>query len=216
MRAKEVIRTAYWLADAQLARLLRHVGPGCRIVVCSDHGAGVVRRDYHVNEILAGAGLTHFDAQGDVQPQASHVAYHPANNGSVWLNDISRPGGLVAADERDAVLDAAERALRAARDPVTGQSPADVMRIGEADRHLFGDLMIRLTPGYDSTSEQGPNGAEFAPGRKAGTHMTPTGESTLRGVLAISDGHHGDLDEGGMAITDVHHLVHRMIAASDG
>ena len=53
----------------------------------------------------------------------------------------------------------------------------------------------------------------IVPGRKAGTHMTPTGESTLRGVLAISAAHQADLDVSEMAITDVHHLVRRMIAA---
>jgi type I phosphodiesterase/nucleotide pyrophosphatase len=212
-RAREVIRTAYRLADAQLARLARLVGPGCTIVVCSDHGAGVVRRDYHVNETLARAGLARFDDEGAIDVRASSVAYHPANNGSVWVNEIGRPGGLVAAAERDSVVAAAEHALRAARDPLTGRPPADVARVGGADRTLLGDLMIRLRPGYDSTWRRAPDRLECVPGRKGGAHTTPTGESTLRGVLAISGGHRDDLDVDEIPITHVHHIVQRTIAA---
>jgi hypothetical protein len=210
--AREVVRRAYGLADEQLGRLLRHVGPGCTVVVCSDHGTAAVTRDYHANQTLVRAGLARFDGQGRIDARASRAAYHPAGNGSVWVNDTGRPAGLVAAEERDAVVDAAERALRTARDPLTGMAPVEVTRVSRTERHLFGDLYVWLRPGYDCTWRPGPKAAEFAPAREAGSHMTPTGESTLRGVLAIRGGRWTERPEGETTVMDVHDLVQGMIS----
>jgi hypothetical protein len=209
--AREVIRRAYALADEQLARLLRHVGPGCTVVVGSDHGAAAVARDFYTNQTLVRAGLARFDAQGRIDAPASQAAYHPAGNGSAWVNDTGRPAGLVAAEERDAIVDAAERALRAARDPLTGRAPVEVTRVGRAERHLFGDLYLWLKPGYDCLWEPGPEAAEFAPARESGSHLTPTGESTLRGMLAIGGDRWTDRPEGEMTVMDVHDLVQGVI-----
>jgi Type I phosphodiesterase / nucleotide pyrophosphatase len=210
--AREVIRRAYALADEQLARLLRHVGPGCAVVVCSDHGAAAVARDFYANQTLVRAGLARFDEQGRIDARASRVAYHPAGNGSVWVNDTGRPAGLVTAEERDAVVDAAERALSAARDPLTGRAPVAVARVSRAERHLFGDLYLWLKPGYDCLWEPGVRAAEFAIARESGSHLTPTGESTLRGVLATGGRRWTDRPEGEMTIMDVHDLVQRLIS----
>jgi hypothetical protein len=210
--AREVTRRAYALADERLAHLLRQVGPGCTVLLCSDHGAAAVERDYFANQTLVRAGLARFDEQGRIDARASRAAYHPAGNGSVWVNDVGRPAGLVAAEERDAVVDAAERALRAARDPLTGRAPVEVTRVGRAERPLFGDLHVWLKPGYDCLWEPGPEAAEFATARESGSHMTPTGESTLRGVLAIGGGRWTDRPEGEMTIMDVNDLVHRVIS----
>ena len=210
--AREVIRRAYALADEQLAHLVRHVGPECTVVVCSDHGAAPVERDFYANQTLVRAGLARFDEQGRIDARASHAAYHPAGNGSVWINDTGRPAGLVAPQERDAIVDAAERALRAARDPLTGGAPVEVTRVSRAGRHLFGDLYLWLRPGYDCVWEPAPDAAEFAPARESGSHMTPTGESTLRGVLAIGGGRSTDRPEGEMTVMDVHDLIQRAIS----
>jgi hypothetical protein len=213
--AGETTRRVYALADAHLARLLRHTGPGCAVVLCSDHGAAGVSHDIHVNEALVAAGLTAFDQHGRIDVARSRVAYHPAGNGSVWVNDAGRAGGLVGPDERDGVVEAAERALRAARDPLTGLSPMDVTRVPRAARPLFGDLLVRGRPGYDPRWERHASGALVAAARKGGTHVTPTGETTLRGVLAAREAGTalGPGPEADLPVMEVHHLVERLVAA---
>jgi predicted AlkP superfamily phosphohydrolase/phosphomutase len=211
--ARSVIRAAYALADDGLSNLLRLIDPSCTVVLCSDHGAGAVTRDYHLNQTLANAGLLRFDENGGIDPQASQAAYHPANNGSVWINDIGRKFGIVLPQERGSVVEAAERALLCARDPMTQKPAIDVARVEEDDRHLFGDLMIRLRPGYDSVWRSHPRGDEFAAARKGGTHMTPTGESTLNGVLAIRrSGLPAQLADGELTLMSVYDLIRRMLS----
>jgi predicted AlkP superfamily phosphohydrolase/phosphomutase len=206
-RMRDVLRRAYRMADQALAGLLREVGPGCTVVVSSDHGAAALRRHYHVNETLARAGLIRFDEHGKIDVPASRVAFHPAADGSVWVNPTGRPGGLVDAASRDAVVDAAERALHAVRDPATGEPPIDVARTDKAVRDHVGDLFVRMKPGYEPSAERDSHGAEFRDAGKGGTHVTPTGEATLSGILAIRNGGPSLRAERGMTLMDVHAVV---------
>lgn len=203
-RAWELLRRAYALVDQHLARLLLRVGQGATVLVCSDHGAAVLRRDYRPNETLAKAGLLRFVGEGRIDVPSSQVAYHPAANGSVWVNAVDRAGGIVPQESRSAVVVAAEAALRAARDPVSGQPPVEVRRVPPAERDLLGDLFVHVRTGYECHPQPGPGGAEFADTPKGGTHTSPTGESTLRGMLAMAErGRPRDLDPG-MTLMDVH------------
>jgi hypothetical protein len=211
--AGEMTRRVYALADAHLAHLLRQIGPGCAVVVCSDHGAATVSHDLHVNEVLVASGLMAFDEHGLIDVPRSRAAYHPAGNGSLWVNDAGRAGGIVAPDERDGVVEAAERALRAVRDPLTGRSPLDVTRVPLAGRPLFGDLLVRPHPGYDPRWERHESGALAAAARKGGTHVTPTGETTLRGVLAARAAGAALGAGPDVPVMEVHHLVERLVAA---
>jgi predicted AlkP superfamily phosphohydrolase/phosphomutase len=213
-RVREVLRSTYALADEQLARFLRHVGPRCKVVVASDHGAAVLRRNFHVNEALARAGLLRFDRQGGIDVRASQAAYHPAGNGSVWINTDDRAGGLVSRRMRRSVADSVERILRDARDPQTGLPPVEVKRLGEAERDKLGDLFLYSIVGYDCRSEPGPDGSEYSKTPKGGTHVTPTGESTLRGVFATNQwGQIRDYDAG-MTLADVHSVVRGLVTCS--
>jgi hypothetical protein len=205
----ELLRRAYRMADEHLARLVARRGPDARVVVSSDHGAAVLRRHYHPNQTLARAGLLRFDERGRVVPAASQVAFHPAANGSVWVNGTDRAGGIVTDDRRGPLLDAAEAALRAARDPATGQPPVAVRRVPAGERDLFGDLYLSVRTGYECDSRAGPGGEELADAAEGGTHVAPTGESTLRGMLATAG---GDATEG-MTLMDVHDLVAGLVEA---
>jgi Type I phosphodiesterase / nucleotide pyrophosphatase len=193
----KVLRRAYGMADEHLARLLVHLEPGARVVVSSDHGASVLRRTYHANETLARAGLLRYDERGGIDVASSRAAYHPAANGTVRVASSDEP-----------VVDAAEAALRAARDPATGRPPIDVRRVPPAERDLLGDLFVSPRTGYECTWRPGPGGADFADSPKGGTHTAPTGESTLRGMLATTAAEAGD----GMTLMDVHALVARMLS----
>jgi predicted AlkP superfamily phosphohydrolase/phosphomutase len=211
-RAREALRRAYGLADRHLARLLTGAGAACAVVVSSDHGAGALRRRCHPNETLARAGLTGLDERGRIDVRASRAAYHPAGNGSVWVNVAGRPGGLVAGESRGAVAEAAERALRAVRDPLTGGAPFDVRRVDEAERDALGDLLLGLRPGYEWTWRQAPDGSELSDTPKGGTHGTPTGESTLRGILAVGDGRVAAGLDGRLTLMDAHAVVRGLAA----
>jgi hypothetical protein len=208
--ARDLLRRAYALADQHLARLLARVGSRCVVVVSSDHGAAVLRRNYHVNESLARADLLGFDVEGRIDVASSQAAYHPAANGSVWVNTVDRTGGLVPPGSRRSVVDAVERAIRAVRDPSTGHPPVEVRRVGEAERGSLGDLWLDTAPGYECRWEAAAQGAEFTETPKGGTHVTPTGESTLRGMLAIGDGCARDLGQE-MSLADVYSLVRALV-----
>lgn len=211
---REVLRSAYAFADEQLSRFLGRVGPRCRIVVASDHGAAVLRRNFHANETLARAGLLRFDGQGRIDARESKAAYHPAGNGSVWINTDDRAGGLVSRHERSSVADAVEHVLRDARDPQTGRPPVEVRRIGEADRYKLGDMFLYSRVGYDCRWEPGPEGSEYSNTPKGGTHVTPTGEPTLRGIFATNDRLDVGHNDAGMTLADVHSAVRGLVTQS--
>jgi predicted AlkP superfamily phosphohydrolase/phosphomutase len=204
----EALRRGYRLADEHLARLLARLAPGARVVVSSDHGAAVLRRLYHPNQTLARAGLLRFDDRGLIDVSSSRVAYHPAGNGSVHVNGVERAHGIVAEASRPAVVDAAEAVLQAVRDPATGQPPIEVRRVPAAERDLLGDLFIGPRPGYECSWRSGPSGDEFEDSPKGGTHLSPTGETSLRGMLATAEGEPGE----GMTLMDVHSLVARLVS----
>jgi hypothetical protein len=208
---RQLLRQAYSLADQHLASLLAHLGAGWAVAVGSDHGAAQLRRNYHPNETLATAGLLRFDARGAVDVRSSRAAYHPAGNGSVWVNRLDRAGGVVGPELESSVIAAAESAFRGARDPETGGPAIDVWRVPEGERDLLGDLFLNLRTGYECYWEPGPSGAEFAAARKGGTHITPTGESTLRGIFTVGKGHWpADLSEPA-SLTDVHAVIERLL-----
>jgi hypothetical protein len=210
-RMRQLLRQAYSLADRHLASLLAHVGPGWAVAVGSDHGAAQLRRNHHPNETLARAGLLRFDARGGIDVRSSRAAYHPAGNGSVWVNRLDRAGGVVAPDLESSCVAAAESALRAARDPETGGPAVGVRRVPEGERDLLGDLFLSMPTGYECSWEPGPSGTQFAAARKGGTHITPTGESTLRGIFTVGKGHWpADLREPA-SLTDVHAVIARVL-----
>lgn len=208
---REVLRSVYAVADQQLSRFLSHVGPRCRIVVASDHGAALLRRNFYVNETLARAGLLLFDRQGRIDVRASKVAYHPAGNGSVWINTDDRPGGLVSRKVRSSVADSVNRLMADARDPETGRPPVEVMRTGEAERYKLGDMFLYPRVGYDCRCEPGPDASEYSETPKGGTHVTPTGESTLRGIFATNERGLTWQYDAGMTLADVHSAVRALV-----
>ena len=106
----------------------------------------------------------------------------------MWVNVRGRRAGVVDAGARDAVVMEAERALPQFRDPLTGHRSFEVTRVREADRGLLGDLPLAHRPGYECRPEAGPGGAEVVDVAKGGTHITPTGESTLSGIVAVGAG----------------------------
>lgn len=179
--ATAVVEAAYRLADRHLARLLARIDESWTVVVTSDHGVSPSLRVFHANEALRAAGLLAFDGRGGIDLARTKAVFHPARNGSVWVNDQERPQGIVPWAERGAVAAAAAQALVRAVDPATGAGPGAVVR---PPASWFGDLFLLAAPGYDVRSEPHPAGEIFDASGKGGVHTTFADVPSLRGVFA--------------------------------
>lgn len=182
------IRSVYERADRHLARILEEFGDDCDCIVSSDHGMVGIRDNVYVNEVLRRAGLLEFDGNGHIDLPRTSALYHPANNGSVWINDESRPCGRVPASKRDQVQRRAEIALRglltdAATGPVfTAIYPLDRPPIPKWPRAL-GDFFLAVADGFNLRPEPSPTGDIFGPAHKAAAHVTYSKHPSLRGIL---------------------------------
>ncbi|MEM8931879.1 MAG: alkaline phosphatase family protein [Acidobacteriota bacterium] len=88
---------------------------GAILGLVSDHGMAGADRNLHVAQLLADAGLLHFDDDGQVDLTKTQVLPTPGEF-AVQINDVAWQGGIVPLEDRRAVLTAATDALLAARD----------------------------------------------------------------------------------------------------
>ncbi|MDX2000250.1 MAG: alkaline phosphatase family protein [Thermoanaerobaculia bacterium] len=156
------------LQDAWLGAIVAAVPEGTAVVLVSDHGMAGTRREVHINRILADAGLLAWTPDGQVDLARTRiVAAFP--DFQLRLNGVERKGGIVRSEERESILQAAEQALRAVRDPETGEPVvATVFRPGERPDLLLagprvGDLAYDLVPGY--YPQQGPSEVAVGPSK---------------------------------------------------
>jgi hypothetical protein len=170
------------MADRQLDDLLCRFRTGVTILVSSDHGMLGIRWNVHVNEALRRGGLLSFGPDGTIDLAKTSVLYHPANNGSLWVNDASRPGGIVTAGARPGVLHRAivllEGLAGVVRNIYAGSEPP----VGSSGRSL-GDLFLLATDGYNLRADPGPDGAVLAPAHKAAAHLTSSDHPSLHGIF---------------------------------
>ena len=180
---------AWQIADRHLRGLQRLVegDPNAMLVVSGDHGMRSYWLGFRPNVALKNAGLLTLDANGRVDLSRTKAwspnGYYVMINRTAWRQGIVPP-----ADER-AVLDAAERALLAARDPdgkpvVTrtwrvDQPGADTLGLGGPSG---GDLYYDVARGYYWNS--GVSGEVTAPlNRLAATHGFPSPSPEMHTVL---------------------------------
>jgi predicted AlkP superfamily phosphohydrolase/phosphomutase len=187
-QAWAAVRAVYQMADRHLASLLQHFGDACTLIVSSDHGMAGMTATVHVNEALSQARLLVFDAAGEIDLSGTQVLYHPANNGSLWLNVTRRAGGIVPPERQKDVLDAAIRTLRELRDAETNQpviqdiySPQDGARAGW--NPTMSDLFAAAADGYQLSAEPSPNGQIVVPTPKSASHATYPDRPSLRGIF---------------------------------
>ena len=173
-RAAELRAMAWSLVDRQLAQLEQLVA-GDRDValfVTGDHGMRAVWRVFRPNVALGQAELFVTDLEGRVQLDRTKAL--STNGYFVTINRAAWKGGIVPPRDERAVLDAAERALVAARDdkgqPIVTRTfradAVDTLGIGGA---VGGDLYYELAPGFRSAPDS--RGPLFAlDGRPSATH----------------------------------------------
>lgn len=187
-QAWAVVRAVYQMADQHLASLLQHFGDACTIIVSSDHGMAGMTATVHVNEALHQARLLVFDAAGEIDLSSTHVLYHPANNGSLWLNSTRRAGGIVPPEHQKDVLNATIHTLREMRDSETNQpviqdiySPQDGAKAGW--NPTMSDLFVSAADGYQLNADPSPNGQIVVPTPKSASHATNPDRPSLRGIF---------------------------------
>ncbi len=103
--------------DAWLGTVME-LAPEAIIALVSDHGMAGTDRYLYVNRALEEAGL--LARHGDVIDLSRTRILAAESPFFLRVNDRSRRGGIVADDEREAVIEAAAEALLAVVDPETG------------------------------------------------------------------------------------------------
>ncbi len=186
---------AWQLADLHLRSLRALVAgdPNAVLVVSGDHGMRSYWMGFRPNVALREAGLLVLDSAGRVDLARSR-AWSP-NGYYVMLNRTAWKEGIVSPAEARAVLDSAERALRAAR---TSDGTPIVTRIWRSDEPgadtlglggpSGGDLYYDVARGYFWNASL--TGAVSAPlGRVQATHGFPSPSPEMHTVLcAWGDG----------------------------
>ncbi len=190
-RLQEFRVRAWALADMRLRALHALVAndTSAALIVSGDHGMRTFWRGFRPNVALRNAGLLALDSAGRVDLSRTK-AYSP-NGYYVMLNRTAWKQGIVTPAEQDAVLDAAERALRAARTPegtpiVTrtwrADAPgADTLGLGGP---AGGDLYYDVARGYTWNAGLGdPVSTELS--RPGATHGFPSTSQEMQTVLCM-------------------------------
>src|SRR5262249_18692261 len=106
----------YRNCDDHLGLFLSHRPPNSVIALISDHGMQGIYKRVALNRALQEAGLLFLDHQGRVDLSKTAIIYPAVNNGYLLVNGTDRKNGIVAPEERAAVIAKARAALLAIRD----------------------------------------------------------------------------------------------------
>lgn len=147
---------------------------GAHLLVVGDHGMAGTDRRAHLNVALERAGLFAFGPDGRPDLSRTRVLLLTTADGSLAVNRVSRPGGVVepGADEERALREARE-ALLALRTPEGEPLVFGFLDPGAPGLLRFGgdstgDLFPILRPGYRSSPLPAPEVVTPAP--PAGSH----------------------------------------------
>ena len=160
---------------------------GAHVIVVSDHGMAGTDRLLHLNVALAQAGLLALNADGSIDLSATRALAPPLADGSIAVNLMGRPGGIVPQEEREEILREVRRALGALQDPETGEpiitafyepATSGLLQPGGAST---GDLFLDYLPGYYPSTETGGD-AVVETTEPRGNHVFVP---TRRNMLAI-------------------------------
>jgi hypothetical protein len=148
------------LVDMRLGHLKQLVGDNAdaALFVTGDHGMRPFWRIFRANVVLQQAGLLALDGNG--RPDLAGTRALASSSQWIAVNHVDWRDGIVPRDSVAAVLDAAERALRAARgvdgEPVVTRvwrvtpALADSLGIGGP---VGGELYMELAAGYQFSSQ---------------------------------------------------------------
>ncbi len=187
---RPTLEAAFGEVDRVLDRMLGIAREhGAHVIVFADHGMAGTDRMVHLNEALERAGLLEFGSDGLPDLARTTAMLLTTGDGSVALNRVSRPSGIVAPDEEAGAWRAVEEALLAIRHegepvvtgflrPVAAPGPGFVFPGGDST----GELFPLLRSGFLSS----PRPAEtiVTTIRPAGSHGFVPTRRDMQGVFA--------------------------------
>lgn len=136
--ADELCRRLLMRIDADIARIADFHGGDARILINSDHGMAPVHHVVHPNVLFQELGLLTVTAEGAIDPLASAVFYHPADNGALAVHEERlRACGFDAGRLADIVR---------SRFADAGLDGGDIIDAGFEDRRLGFSLSLYLQP----------------------------------------------------------------------
>jgi predicted AlkP superfamily phosphohydrolase/phosphomutase len=142
------------LVDSYLGEVMDHAGRDTVIAVASDHGMGGMGWKFHPNVPLRQAGLLAMHPDGKLDLSKTQVIYAPNDGGYLLVNRVGRKGGIVPADQVEAVLAKAQKALAAVKahdgTPLVTQflrPDAETTQLGIGGPR-GGDMYLDVRPGY--------------------------------------------------------------------
>ncbi len=151
-RYGELRRRGYIIVNRAVEALAAMRTPRDHLVIVSDHGMAAIGKAVYVNQAFQDARLFATGRDRKVDPAATRVM-HLRN--CLLLNTSDWKGGIVPLPDRTQALAAAETALRAIRDPETGQTVVTRIYDTPADEERFGyggpngaDACFDNLPGY--------------------------------------------------------------------
>ncbi len=145
-------RWGYAVIDTRVALLDSLAGRKGNIVFFSDHGMAPVAKDVSINLALQRAGLLAYDSGGKIDIAHTQAAH---NKFGVMINTKDWRGGIVAPEDRNAIVDQVEKVLLGIVDPQTGKAVVTGTFRPETHGKLLGiggdagaDIYFDLAPGY--------------------------------------------------------------------
>jgi predicted AlkP superfamily phosphohydrolase/phosphomutase len=142
------------LQDAWLGDMIEAAGPQTAFALISDHGMAGAHTYFNGNYVLQQAGLLTLDGRGQIDFAKTRALVPPWGHHLVAVNSTEWKGGIVPAEEVEAVVRQVEAAFLAARDPESGRPmvlrtfrPAEFKALGIGGP-AGGDLYFDLADGY--------------------------------------------------------------------
>lgn len=185
----DCIISAYQMADRHLGAVLRLLPEDTKVVVASDHGMTSVSQVIYINELLRRNGMLEFDSRGEIDIAKTKAFFHPADNGSIFINTIDYKGGIVPQSMKQAVLDNLVDILESFNDPCTGKPIIKriwkVYKKSEELRELFGDIFVEPSYGYCIKGDMSSRIIEGT--NKSGNHHYNPDFSAMDGIFCSSE-----------------------------
>lgn len=185
-RFNEFRRWGYEVVDRLVETYVSLVGPDDHLVITSDHGMTPITHEVRLNRALLDAGLVAATSAGAVEPQRSQVLL---GRNCIQIHTDDWRDGVVPVASRDAVMDRAEAALRAVRDP-DGRPVLTAFLRTQEERERFGfggengyDACFDVLPGYVVSTTLEPGPLTRVRRRATGEHGFLPTRADMRGIL---------------------------------
>jgi predicted AlkP superfamily phosphohydrolase/phosphomutase len=184
------LEKVYRTSDEHLGLLLSRRPPNSIFALISDHGMQGIYKRVALNRALQEAGLLFLDAQGKIDLNKTQILYPAVNNDYLLINSTDRKSGIVAPEERAAVIAKARDALLAIRDGERAvvKSVYDAETEGtsrEIGGEVGGDLYVELAPGYDFDPRIGA-GPLITDTEPYGTHGADPMQASMRTLMVLN------------------------------